>query len=304
MTLLAGQVEAPDGVVAGRGLEAAKSPVWFLPTASATSGSIELSVVVPFFNPGPAVLRATIDEIFDCLSKAGVRFEVVAVSDGSTDGSERTLDELLSLRPEIRCVVLAQNCGKGRAVREGMAVARGEYVAFIDGDGDIPPGLLVEFLTRARASDPDVVVGSKRHADSEVVYPRARRAYSFGYQRLIRVLFGLRIRDSQTGIKLLRQDVAQSVIPLMREDRFAFDIEMLALAHRLGFAAIEEAPVQIRRRLTSTIRVRTVGSMLLDTAAVFWRLRLRRSYRAAKEIAPSPTPAVELRRTSLATETA
>jgi len=165
------------------------------------------------------------------------------------------------------------HAGKGKAVRAGLARGRGRYLGFIDGDGDVPPELLAEFVEVVQQRHPDVVLGSKRHPDSQVVYPVARRLYSWGYQQLVRTLFHLDVRDTQAGIKLVRREVLADVLPLMVEQGYAFDLEMLVIARRLGHRDLVEAPVRIGIRFSSTVSRRVVVGMLRDTFAIWWRLR-------------------------------
>ncbi len=241
----------------------------------AGEAELELSLVVPFYNPGPR-LRAHVTEAVAVLEGAGVSFEILAVSDGSTDGCE---EQLAGIFPGVvRTLRLPRNEGKGAALRTGLAIGRGEYLGFIDGDGDIPAGLLSSFVEVARRDRPDVVYGSKRHRDSKVIYPWQRRVYSWGYQSLTRALFSLPVRDTQTGVKLIRRDVVAAVLPRMVEKRFAFDLELLAVARRLGFRNFVELPVVIRERFSSTVSLGSVRDMLLDTAAIFYRLRVLRYY--------------------------
>ena len=170
------------------------------------------------------------------------------------------------------------NSGKGNALREGLAAAKGKYLGFIDADGDIPPTHVSEFLSVIRSRQPDIIVGSKRHPDSQVVYPPLRRFYSWGYQQLIRVLFRLSVRDTQTGLKLIRRQVLAEVLPRMVEKRFAFDLELLVVARHLGYREVTEAPITIGERFGSTISFRSVRNMLVDTLAIFYRLHFLHYY--------------------------
>jgi hypothetical protein len=163
-------------------------------------------------------------------------------------------------------------------VRAGLARGRGRYLGFIDGDGDVPPELLADFVALVDARHPDVILGSKRHPDSDVVYPVARRLYSWGYQQLVRALFHLDVKDTQAGIKLVRREVLVEVLPRMVEQGYAFDLEMLVIARRLGHRDLVEAPVRIGRRFSSTVSRRVVFEMLRDTFAIWWRLRFRDAY--------------------------
>jgi glycosyltransferase involved in cell wall biosynthesis len=237
--------------------------------------SVELSIVVPYYNPGPR-LRANVERLLKVLEAAGASFEVIAVSDGSTDGSAETLEGLGG--GALRRVSLAENGGKGQALRVGLAMGRGAWLGFIDADGDLSPELLGPFVSLMRAYAPDIMLGSKRHPMSEVHYPPLRRAYSWGYQQLIRALFHLRVRDTQTGIKLIRREVAAAVLPLMVEKRFAFDLELFVVARHLGYERLFEVPVRIEERFSSTISPAAVGRIFLDTLAIWYRLHLRRHY--------------------------
>jgi O-antigen/teichoic acid export membrane protein len=234
---------------------------------------IDFSLVIPFYNPGSR-LAAHVRDVTRVLHAARMTFEVIAVSDGSTDGSPASIAGI----GQVRVVLLNENQGKGAALRVGLAQGRGRYLGFIDGDGDIPAGQLSQFLAATRTGDPDVVLGTKRHPDSDVVYPPVRRLYSWGYQQLNRVLFQLPTRDTQTGIKLIRRETLAAVLPKMVEKRFAFDLELLVVSRRLGYCNFVELPVRITERFTSTISVKSVWGMLLDTFAIFYRLRILRFY--------------------------
>jgi len=254
---------------------------------------LDVTVVMPYYNPGDR-LRATVSRAVDVLSATGASFEVVAVSDGSTDGSDRTLDDL---SPDcVTRVVLPSRGGKGQAVRAGLERGRGRYLGFIDADGDVPPDLLADFVDVVHRQQPDVVLGSKRHPDSQVVYPVARRLYSWGYQQLVRLLFRLDVRDTQAGIKLVRRDVLVTVLPYLVEQGYAFDLELLVVAQRHGYRHFVEAPMRIGRRFTSTVSPRVVAEMLSDTLAIWWRLRFRHAYGdvapAASPPLPGPPPSV------------
>lgn len=241
---------------------------------------LDLTVVVPYFNPGTRV-RDTIDELVRTLATTGASFEVIAVSDGSTDGSEISLAGLWPA--VVQTVRLDENRGKGEALRAGFTRGRGRFLGFIDADGDLPPDQIAAMAALAvgdgdPAGPPDVVLGSKRHPRSEVVYPPMRRLYSWLWQQLVFVLFDLRVRDTQTGLKLVRREVIADALPRMLEKRFAFDLELLVVARRLGYRRFVEMPVRIRQRFGSTVSVRAAGGMLLDLLAIFYRLHILRYY--------------------------
>jgi glycosyltransferase involved in cell wall biosynthesis len=237
--------------------------------------TLDVSIVVPYYNPGRR-LRTTVEHMVRVLDASGMTFEIITVSDGSTDGSPFTLDGF----PEsvVRRVRFDTNVGKGHALRAGLGMGRGRYLGFIDADGDISPEFLAPFVSIMRTTEPDIIIGSKRHPDSSVQYPPLRRLYSWGYQHLIHLLFRLHVKDTQVGIKLVDRRVISDVLPLLRESRFALDLELLVLANALGYTSIVEAPVRIEERFGSTISPKAVWLLLVDTLALFVRFSIRREY--------------------------
>ena len=194
--------------------------------------TLDASIVVPYYNPGGR-LRPTVERLVRELGATGMSFEIITVSDGSTDGSSSTLDGL----PEglVRSVSYATNVGKGHAVRTGFGLGRGRYLGFIDADGDILLEFLASFMSVMDAENPDMIIGSKRHPDSSVRQSPLRRIYSPMHQNLNRLLFRLNVKDTQAEIELVDRRVVDDVLPLLRENRFAFDIELLVVAQRLGY---------------------------------------------------------------------
>jgi glycosyltransferase involved in cell wall biosynthesis len=239
---------------------------------------LDVSIVVPYYNAG-ARLRRTVEHMVRVLDASGMTFEIITVSDGSTDGSPFTLDGF----PDsvVRRVRFATNVGKGHALQVGLGMGQGRYLGFIDADGDISPEFLAPFVSIMRTEEPDIIIGSKRHPDSSVHYPPLRRLYSWGYQHLIHLLFRLNVKDTQVGIKLVDRRVIADVLPMLRESRFALDLELLVLAHRLGYTRLVEAPVRIEERFGSTISLKAVWLLLVDTLGLFVRFDVLHQYDVA-----------------------
>jgi GT2 family glycosyltransferase len=253
----------------------------------------ELSLVIPCHNGGSNLLT-NVRSIREVLQNLNRPYELIVVSDGSTDGSDQLVCEVDA---PVTVVRYAHRQGKGMALRVGMTGARGKYVAFIDADGDLDAAELRCFLTIMELYEPELVIGSKRHPLSAVDYPLTRRVMSWVYQRVVRVLFGLNVRDTQTGMKLIRRDVLDRVLPRMLEKRFAFDLEFLVVARRLGFRRVFEAPVRLNHRFSSTVNLGATGRILLDTAAIFYRNYVLRSY----DRAPAPVRLPEWQESVLST---
>ena len=148
----------------------------------------------------------------------------------------------------------------------------------IDADGDLSPALLGSLLSAQQSFNADIVFGSKLHPDSEVHASGVRRLYSFGYQLMIRVLFQLDIRDTQTGIKVFRHQVIEAVLPCLNEDEFALDLELFIAARAAGFTNFVEVPVTLRRESGSTVSVHAIRRMFTDTLRLFWRAKIALAY--------------------------
>lgn len=221
-------------------------------------------------------------------------FEVIVVDDGSPDKTYLHAARLLASHPErVRVVHYDENRGKGEALMTGAWFARGDYVVFLDADMDLHPVQIPTLLGIAEAQGADVVIGSKSHPNSNVNYPLKRRIFSWGYFLLVRTLFGLPVQDTQTGLKVFRREVLQRVFPRILAKRFAFDIEVLANAHRLGYK-IATAPVTLDfQRCAGRIKLRDVLLMLRDTLAIFYRMRCVRYYDALQEVQLAHLPISE-----------
>lgn len=238
----------------------------------------KISVVMPAFNESAHIVK-NLQEVVDTLSTLGYDFEVILVDDGSPDNTYIHAARVLVKHPElVRVVRYDENQGKGNALMCGAGYATGKYVVFMDADMDLHPEQLPLFFEIMAASGADAVIGSKRHPLSNVEYPLLRRMYSAVYYSLVRVLFGLPLRDTQTGLKVFRTELLRAVIPRLLAKRFAFDIELLANAHRLGFK-ITDSPVTLRfGRPYNRIKFRDVADIFTDTLAIFYRMRVIKYY--------------------------
>lgn len=236
-----------------------------------------VSIVVPVFNEAAHItenLRLLIGEVesFD-------KFEILVVSDGSTDGTEERVFGVKD--PRVHLLSSPVNSGKGHAVRRGFTEAKGDLIFFIDGGMELHPRSLRVFSDLMREQSADIVIGSKRHPLSKVHYPFSRRLLSRIYQLLIRILFGVNFTDTQVGLKLFKREVITAILPDLRIDRYGFDLEILTLAKVRGFTRVLEAPVQMdyflrhRRALpVEFIHIFKVGiSLLSDTFRLYRRVK-------------------------------
>lgn len=231
-----------------------------------------LCVIVPAFNEA-ACIQDAIRQITSVLSVArdDAPFQfasLVVVDDGSADGTAALAEQMAQADPRVCVVSYHPNRGKGGAILEGIRHAEGDLVAFLDADMDIHPRYIFTLREVMRQTGADVVVGSKQHPDSNIVFPLHRKIYSRAYASLVQVLFALPVRDTQTGIKLFRREVLTRVAPRMTVSRFAFDLEMLSLIHREGFKIVEASVNVSSQRRSGRIGLSDILVMLRDTLRV------------------------------------
>jgi glycosyltransferase involved in cell wall biosynthesis len=251
-------------------------------TSSQRTEPVGLTVLMPCHNEGSIVRRSVEETVRALKLPSGQAFEVVIVDDGSTDETAERIRDSVEMHPEVRVVRLEENGGKGHALRTALAFTSGSLVCFLDGDLDIHPNHILPFVHLLEMGHSDIVVGSKRHPNSQVDYPIERRAASLAYQLLLRILFGLRLSDTQAGIKLFRREVLERVFTRGLVKRYAYDAELLVVASHLGYR-IQEAPIAMdfQSKFGSGVDLKAILKMFLDTLGIFYRLRITNYYTQA-----------------------
>lgn len=239
-----------------------------------------LSVIIPVYKQSQTIYR-NLQSIIEELQVSKIPYEVIVVIDGLLDRSYFEAKKVRSRK--VRVIGYPENKGKGYAVRFGMARANGDVVAFIDAGGEIRESGIPMLVAHMMWYNADIVVGSKRHPASAVVYPPLRTVLSFGYQLLVKILFNLSIRDTQVGLKIYKREVLLDVLPRMYHEKFSFDIELLAVANYLGYTRIYDSPVELDfSEFTSSITFKNVilvvVRMFYDTFDVFVRLHILKYY--------------------------
>jgi len=241
----------------------------------------EISVIVPAYKQEKTILK-DIENIYAALKSSGREFEIIVVVDGFLDN---TFSEAQKTKYEnVHIVGYQENRGKGYAIKFGMTHAQGDIIAFIDAGMDINPKSITMLLEHMDWYDADIVVASKRHPVSKVNYPFLRKVYSWGYFNMVRILFGVKVSDTQAGLKAYKREVLKNVLPRLIIKEYAFDIEILAVARKLGYKRIFEAPVELELDFKDT-RFGTlilfdyfIRKMLIDTLAVFYRMNILKYY--------------------------
>jgi glycosyltransferase involved in cell wall biosynthesis len=239
---------------------------------SATSASNEqptVSIVVPAFNEASRI-GASLRKIDQFLRKTPRSMEVIIVDDGSTDDTSGMIHQ--AQFPGLRIIRNDQNHGKGYSVRQGVLAARGVYVLYTDADLSAPIEELEKFLDVAMGEAVDVVVGS-RAVDRTLIEKHQSAFRELGgvlYNRMVRLLLGLRIRDTQCGFKLFDREKSRPAFEQLTTLGFGFDPELLFLCKRRGLR-IRELPVRWSHSEGSKVNFLRDGiRMLGDLARIRW----------------------------------
>ena len=230
--------------------------------------TLDLSIVIPSFNGGMR-LRECVESICDVLDATDLRYEILVMIDGSTDGSERGVS---TLSEHIAVELGLVNIGKGAALRRGFARSRGAAIGFIDGDGDIAPHVLVDLVEKLRTTNAWLAVASKNAPGAHVDATLQRRAMSAGYRAFVHWMFDLSVSDTQCGAKMFRREYLARTIDETCEDGFAFDLELLAIGRRRGLTHAAEVPVVLTREGVGTVSGTTAFRVFSDTIRIHRRV--------------------------------
>ncbi len=248
-----------------------------------------ISLIIPAYKQ-EHIIQKDLTRIKKVMDQIRYDYEIILVVDGQLD---KTYENARKVKSQ-KIIVLGykNNNGKGYAIRFGMKKAKGRIVAFIDSGMDINPNGLSMLLEHFEWYEADIVVGSKLHPVSKVNYPLQRKVLSWGYRQLVKIMFGLNVRDTQAGLKFFKREVLEDILPHLVVKKYAFDIEILAVAKARGHKRIYEAPIELDFTGYSTITSKnfwdTISSMLWDTFAVFYRLKISRWYNKRLKQARAP----------------
>jgi dolichyl-phosphate beta-glucosyltransferase len=243
---------------------------------------LSLSVVIPALNEA-ARLPRTLERVRSFLEARREAYEIVVVDDGSTDGTAETA--AAAGGPHARVLRNDGNRGKGFSVRRGMLSARGDRRLMTDADLSTP----IEDLPRLEAclaQGSDVAVASRAAAGAnvEIHQPLYRESLGRAFNALVRALLVPEIHDTQCGFKLFSGPAAAAVFRRARNDGFAFDVEALFLARRLGFRVVE-VPVTWRNDAASRVGVLSGSLAFVDLA----RIRVD-AWMGRYDVGRGPTP--------------
>ncbi|MBM4041721.1 MAG: glycosyltransferase family 2 protein [Planctomycetes bacterium] len=243
------------------------------------AADLAFSIVVPAYNES-ADIEAALEAAEAFLGDSGLPGEVIVVDDGSTDDTAQLVARYAERHPVVRLLRNERNRGKGHSVRRGVLAARGQVVLFSDADESTPFTEAPKLLDALRPGGADVAIGSRALPESRLERPQPwlRRLMGWVFRGLVRLIVLRGLRDTQCGFKAFRAEAAREVFRRQTLEGFAFDVEVLFIARKLGYH-IAEVPVLWRDSHDSRVHpLRDPVRMFLDLVRI--RLRaLRGAYR-------------------------
>lgn len=235
---------------------------------------VDVSVILCAYNEGN-VIEETIDRVDHVLMETGWSYEIIVVDDGSLDD---TRDRAVSYRDRngesyLKVLSYQKNVGKGNAVKVGFEQATGDFIVVMDSDLDVNPKHVPRYVEALKNSD--IAIASKWHSESHAAMMLKRKVLSFGFNILSRLLTGIKLKDTQTGLKAFRRSVLERMTPKILVKGYAFDLELMAACNHCGFR-ITNLPVDIH--VESIIGLKEILRMALDLFKVAYRLRILKYY--------------------------
>ena len=230
---------------------------------------IQLSAIIPVYNQERkiSILLAKVKEV---LNSTSLNYELVIVNDGSRDNTLEVLQKEEKLDSRVRVMSYPQNKGKGYAIKTGVMQTHGNVVLFVDGDLDISPSLIIKYVKELENCD--LVIASKRHPLSKVNAPISRKVLSRIFNLVVRIATGIKLKDTQSGLKAGNGDVLRTIFNVMLITRYAFDVELLAIATALNLS-IKEMPIEIT--LDRRFKFLDIVKMFIDVIVISYRFRVK-----------------------------
>jgi glycosyltransferase involved in cell wall biosynthesis len=209
------------------------------------------------------------------MGETGWNYEIVVVDDGSLDDTRQKATVYVNGKCGDRLKVIGyeKNMGKGNAIKTGFANARGEFVVVIDSDLDVNPSFIPSYVEALKTND--IAVASKWHPQSHTEVTLKRRVLSFGFNALSRLLTGIKLRDTQTGLKALRRQVLDRMSPKFVVNRYAFDLELIGACNHAGYRIVA-LPVDVS--IKSMVSFKEIFRMTIDMVKIAYRLRVLKYY--------------------------
>lgn len=229
---------------------------------------MELSVVIPAYNEAKRI-RNTLVRIINYLTYKGVAYEIIIVDDGSSDNTAEVAKSFKNKK--IRILTNKPNMGKGFAVRRGMLSAKKRYVLFSDADLSTPIEEIEKFIPYL--DDYDILIGSRnlQESDIQIKQPFIRSKLGKSFPWIVHLFLLRDIKDTQCGFKLFKKSVIAPIFQKQSINGFAFDVEILFIARKLGLK-IKEIPIIWLNTLGSKVSpLKDPYHMFRDILQIKWK---------------------------------
>ncbi len=231
---------------------------------------MRLSIIIPAYKEEQRIAN-TLKEVEKYMSKQNYDYEIIVVNDGSKDGTGEVVKALCPVIKNLRLIDNKKNHGKGYVVRQGMLEAKGDYRIFMDADNSTSIDQ-IKNMTPEFKKGFDVVIGSRDIKGAKIATPQPWWRIMLGntFNLIVQAVSGLwGIWDTQCGFKAFTAEATTKIFSKTKIDRFAFDVEALILAKKMGYK-IKEVPVIWINDPNSTVNFKSMIKMLLDVFQIRW----------------------------------
>ena len=254
---------------------------------------IKISIIMPFSVEGKLLL-SKISEIIEVLNALTYQYEFIIVTkeEQSLNLKKRVSERLIDL-DKIRIVNYDPKIGKVFTLLRGFQFASGDLILFIDPALDLKQADIRKLIEGLDEQAADIIVASKFHPESNVIYPAVRHLLSKLYYWFLRKFFDLNIRDVNTDCMLFKRNALENIVERIITKKYALNLEIFVVAKHLNYK-VNDIPIKLgSRQKWQTLRLFQLYYVLIDTLAIYYRLRILKYYDRLKK-KPSRFPFVSI----------
>jgi len=233
---------------------------------------VELSFVIPAYNE-EVFIEDTLSILDLVVKNEMVKYEVVVVDDGSQDKTFLKALKYAKRNGHVKVIRYPTNEGKGHAIKTGFMQTSGDIVAFIDGDMEVDVNTISKYVSAL--DDADIAIATKWHPNSALSMSLGRKLLSRTFNVMVRLLVGFNLKDTQVGLKVIKRTAIKDIFPRLAVKRYAFDVELLAVAHFYGLRIVE---LPVRLAVRAPFKAKDAWCMFVDLLGIAYRLRVIRWY--------------------------
>jgi len=237
------------------------------------------SIIVPIYHDDTKI-ETTLQALARFFSEEHINGEIIVINDGGTDGGAAVVEKYQQQFPFIKLINRTVNRGKGYSVREGLSAATGEYLIYTDADLPYLTKPITKMLSAMKSGEADFLLANRdlstAAGEKKPGFPRqiTHLIYSF----LVRLCIAIPFTDTLAGLKAMRREVAEKILPKLTIDRFSFDVELLLAVRRAGFK-IKEMAVSLKNVGKSNLKIRRDAPQMFKDVLKIWLQDKRGLYR-------------------------